>query len=229
MVASNGPQVVGEGHTSSNHDQAMLSLRMQVLEMGGLALAQLTGAVQALLADDTALAEAILDRELVINAYADRIDQAAMAVIALHQPVAGDLRTVRALMRATIDLERVGDEAKKLAYLARDIHAGRRATLSSSVRRALRVMGQVAATMLHDAVDALDNMELPAAQAVVLRDADLDAEFNRALRLLVSQSMEDPRSLAGVADAVLALKGLERIGDHAKNLAEQVGFVAGAK
>lgn len=215
----------GEGHTSSSYDQAMVGLRMQLLEMGGLALSQVVGAVRALLTVDPVLATDILDREPVVNAYADRVDRAAMAIIALHQPVAGDLRTVRALTRAAIDLERVGDEAKKLAYLARDIDGGSRVALSKGVRRPLRVMGQVAAAMLHDAVDALDQMSAEAAKSVLARDAELDTEFNDALRLLVTEGMEDLRSLAGIADAVLALKGIERIGDHAKNLAEQVGFI----
>jgi phosphate transport system protein len=217
----------GEGHTSRVYDQAMLGLRMQLLEMGGLVLSQVAGAVRALLTTDTTLARDILDREQAVNAYADRVDRAAMALIALHQPVAGDLRTVRALTRAAIDLERVGDEAKKLAYLARDIAAGSRVTLSNGVRRPLRVMGQAAASMLHDAVDALDRMSAESAQGVLARDAELDAEFNGALRLLVTEGMEDPRSLAGIADAVLALKAIERIGDHAKNVAEQVAFIAG--
>ena len=219
--------VVGEGHTSRVYDQAMLGLRMHLLEMGGLVLAQVTGAVRALLTADVLLAGDILDREQVVNAYAERVDRAAMALIALHQPVAGDLRTIRALTRAAIDLERVGDEAKKLAYLARDIASGSRVTLSNGVRRPLRVMGQVAAAMLHDAVDALDRMNAESAQSVLARDAELDAEFNGALRLLVTEGMEDARSLAGIADAVLALKGIERIGDHAKNVAEQVAFIAG--
>ena len=217
----------GGGHTSRVYDQAMLGLRMQLLEMGGLVLSQVAGAVRALLAADTTLACDILDREQAVNAYAERVDRAAMALIALHQPVAGDLRTVRALTRAAIDLERVGDEAKKLAYLARDIAAGSRVTLSNGVRRPLRVMGQAAASMLHDAVDALDRMSAESAQGVLVRDAELDAEFNGALRLLVTEGMEDPRSLAGIADAVLALKAIERIGDHAKNVAEQVAFIAG--
>ena len=217
----------GEGHTSRVYDQAMLGLRMQLLEMGGLALSQVAGAVRALLTGDTTLAGDILDREQAVNAYAERVDRAAMALIALHQPVAGDLRTIRALTRAAIDLERVGDEAKKLAYLSRDIALGHRVTLSNGVRRALRVMGQVATAMLHDAVDALDRMSAESAQAVLVRDADLDAEFNGALRLLVTEGMEDAHSLAGIADAVLALKAIERIGDHAKNVAEQVAFIAG--
>lgn len=217
----------GEGHTSRVYDQAMLGLRMQLLEMGGLALSQVAGAVRALLTGDTTLAGDILDREQAVNAYAERVDRAAMALIALHQPVAGDLRTIRALTRAAIDLERVGDEAKKLAYLSRDIASGHRVTLSNGVRRTLRVMGQVATAMLHDAVDALDRMSAESAQAVLVRDADLDAEFNGALRLLVTEGMEDAHSLAGIADAVLALKAIERIGDHAKNVAEQVAFIAG--
>jgi len=217
----------GEGHTSRVYDQAMLGLRMHLLEMGGLALSQVTGAVHALLTADATLAGDILDREQAVNAYAERVDGAAMAVIALHQPVAGDLRTVRSMTRAAIDLERVGDEAKKLAYLARDIASGYRVPLAQGVRRPLRVMGQVAAAMLRDAVDAIDQMSAEAAQAVLVRDAELDAEFNGALRLLVTQGMEDARSLAGIADAVLALKGIERIGDHAKNVAEQVAVIAG--
>ena len=217
----------GEGHTSRVYDQAMLGLRMHLLEMGGLVLSQVAGAVRALLTGDTTLAGDILDREQAVNAYAERVDRAAMALIALHQPVAGDLRTIRALTRAAIDLERVGDEAKKLAYLTRAIALGSHVSLSNGVRRPLRVMGQVAAAMLHDAVDALDRMSVESAQRVLARDAELDAEFNGALRLLVTEGMEDPRSLAGIADAVLALKGIERIGDHAKNVAEQVAVIAG--
>lgn len=225
IVPAGMPELPGEGHTARAHDQALGALRLQVLEMGGLVIQQVSAAVRALLEADAAAASQVLEREREVNAYDTRIDHAAMSVIALHQPVAGDLRTVRALTRSTIDLERAGDEAKKIAYFALDVSRGRRPAPPMEVRRSLRVMSQVAAGMLRDAVVALDRMDAAAAVSVRQRDSELDTEFDAGLRVLVTHVMGDSRGMASLADTVLALKGLERIGDHAKNIAEQVVFI----
>lgn len=215
----------GEGHIVRGYDVDLAGLRMKLLEMGGLVIDQVQRAVRSLAEADRALARTVLAREADVNGYDLRIEEDGISLIARRQPMASDLRAVISIARAVTDLERVGDEAKKIArYAAADGPAGEQpsaALLPADVRH----MARLAVSMLRDALDAFDRSDLPSAVEVSRRDAELNGEFHGALRRLVSVVMEDPRKLQATVAAVFVLKALERIGDHAKNIARHVMYL----
>ena len=156
-----------------------------------------------------------------------RIDREAFELIALHQLVAGDLRFVKAISRVIVELERVGDEAKKIARFALRVVDGEPQGPVAIMASSLRHMADSSSSMLRTAVRALDEADLALARSVTARDAELDVEFESALRQVFTLVMEGAPYLRATIDTVFALKGLERIGDHAKNIAEQVVFMLG--
>ena len=215
-----------EGHTAKAFDTALTELRLHVVSMGGLAIDQVSTAVRALLDGDAGLAQIVLARESQLNKFERDIDREAFRLIALHQPMAGDLRMAKAVTRITVELERVGDESKKIARFAVRLSTGDPPGPVRAVARYLLHMAELTAGMLREAVRAFDEADPALARAVASRDSELDAEFAAALRQLLTLVMEDQRVLGATIDTVFALKGLERIGDHAKNIAEQVVFVS---
>jgi phosphate transport system protein len=220
------PSDPAEGHIARVFDTALSELRLNVVAMGGLAIDQVATAVRALLDGDAELARVVLVRESKLNDLERTIDREAFRLIALHQPMAGDLRMAKAVSRITVELERVGDEAKKIAKFATRLAKGEPPGPVRAVARFLKHMAELTAGMLRDAVRALDEADLDLARGVTSKDSELDAEFAAALRQLLTLAMQDQRFLSATIDTVFALKGLERIGDHAKNIAEQVVFVA---
>ena len=215
-----------EGHTAKVFDTALAELRLHVVAMGGLAIDQVSTAVRALLDCDASLAQVVLSREPRINDFERDVDREAFRLIALHQPMASDLRMVKAVSRITVELERVGDESKKIARFAARLATGEPQGPVRAVARYLRHMAELTADMLREAVRALDESDPDLARGVAGRDSELDAEFAAALRQLLTLVMQDQRFFSATIDTVFALKGLERIGDHAKNIAEQVLFAA---
>jgi phosphate transport system protein len=193
--------------------------------MGGLVIDQVSSATRALLDGDSSLAQLVLSREEQVNELERFVDREAFRLIALHQPVAGDLRMAKAASRITVELERAGDEAKKIAKFAARLASGEPLGPVTAVARYLRHMADLTAGMLREAVRALDESNADMAREVSARDAELDSEFDAALRQVLTLVMQDSRYLGATIDTVFALKGLERIGDHAKNIAEQVVFV----
>lgn len=214
-----------EGHTARVFDVALSELRLHVVMMGGLAIDQVSAAVRALLEGDASLAQTVLSRESRLNEFERNVDRDAFELIALHQPVASDLRMAKAVSRITVELERVGDEAKKIAKFAGRLAMGAPTGPVRAVARYLRNMAELTTGMLREAVRALDETDAELARGVAGRDTELDAEFSAALRQLLTLAMQDQRFFSATIDTVFALKGLERIGDHAKNIAEQVLFV----
>jgi phosphate transport system protein len=214
-----------EHHTSKTVDQALAELRMHAVEMGGLVIDQVGSAVRALLERDLAVAERVLAREPLVNEYESRLDRDSLTFIALHQPVASDLRVARAVSRAGLEMERVGDESKKIARFAAKAGAVAAHDPVVAVARYLRHMATLSSSMLRNAVRALDEANPALAREVLERDKELDEEFATALRQVMSFVMEDQQFLRATVDTVFALKGLERIGDHAKNIAEQVLYM----
>jgi phosphate transport system protein len=214
-----------EGHTSKTVDQSLTELRTHAVEMGGLVIDQVSAAVRALLERDLRLAELVLSREPLINDYESRLDRDSLTFIALQQPVANDLRTARAIARAGLELERVGDESKKIARFAGKAGCATAHDPVTAVSRSLRHMATLSSALLRKAVRALDEADPALAREVLDQDKDLDAEFAGALRLVMSFVMEDQQFMRATIDTVFALKGLERIGDHAKNIAEQVLYM----
>jgi phosphate transport system protein len=214
-----------EGHTSKTVDQALHELRTHAVEMGGLVIDQVSSAAKALLERDMRLAELVLSREPLINDYELRLDRDSLTFIALQQPVANDLRSARAIARAGLELERVGDESKKIARFASKLGGMAPHDPVMAVARSLRHMATLSSSLLRKAVRALDEADPVLAREVLDQDKELDAEFATALRLVMSFVMQDQQFLRATIDTVFALKGLERIGDHAKNIAEQVLYM----
>jgi phosphate transport system protein len=216
-----------DGHTVRQFDAALGSLRLALLEMGGLVLRQVEAAVAALLEGDDAAARAVIARDVEVDRYDARVTDETVRLLAQRSPVAGDLRVVMAVGRAVRDLERIGDAAKKIAIYAIEIHsAGPDAPLAQFYRD-VRQMSRLALALLRDALRAFDDLDAGAAAAMRRRDDSIDEEFRGALRHLVTIVMEDQRHLAHTINTVFVIKALERIGDHAVNLADGVLYLAG--
>ena len=215
----------GEGHTVKAWDGALTGLRERAHEMGRLVASQVETAVRALLDPDREAAELVLRRELQINAWQTEIEAESFRLLARQAPVASDLRTVLAISRAVTDLERAGDESKKIARFALASAGHGAARPSRVMHRPLRHMAELASESMRVAVEALDRGDASVAHDVARLDREIDQEFDSALRQLMTVAMERTRLLKPVFDTVFALKSLERIGDHAKNVAEHVVFL----
>jgi phosphate transport system protein len=214
-----------EGHASKALEQGLSRLRLEMLAMGGLVIDQVANASDAFVNWDRAKAELVLAREPQVNGYDIVIDEHSERLLAWHQPLAVDLRLVRAITRAAIDLERAGDEARKVARIALRVQEADARTAAAVVAQPVRQMADLGLAMLRDAVVALDTMNAELADHVRRRDKEIDAEFEAAVRRLTTLMLESADAMPAVLDIVLALKAFERIGDHAKNVAEQVVFI----
>ncbi len=210
-----------EGHTSRAFDGALAALHVRVIEMGGLVLEQVREAAQAYTEWDSSSAQRVVERERLVNQYDQSIDAEQFTLIARRQPVANDLRAIIAMSKAVGELERVGDEAKKIARTV----LGRGARPGPGTTRDARHLGRLAVNLLRLSLDALDRLDLSLAAEVITRDRELDAEYAAGLRRLLTRAMEDPRNFDVALEAAFVLKSLERIGDHARNLARHVQWV----
>jgi phosphate transport system protein len=211
-----------EGHIVRTFDGDILNLRMQVLQMGGLAIDQVQRAVQALTRGDDDGARDVISRNAQVVAYARAIEDDIVGLIARRQPVASDLRAVLTVGRVATDLERVGNAARKICKLALELDRGREGAPLQRFYSDVRKMSRLALAMLRDALDCFDRVDLEGALKVVHRDAEVDSEFQLALRELVTYVMEDQRHLGSTIQTVFVLKALERVGDHARNIAAVV-------
>lgn len=214
-----------EGHASKSLEQGLSRLRLEMLAMGGLVIDQVAGASEAFITGNRERAKQVLDREPQVNGYDVIIDEHSERLLAWHQPLAVDLRLVRAITRAAIDLERAGDEARKIARIALQIQVPEARGAAAVVAQPVRQMAEIGLAMLRDAVVALDTMNADLADQVRRRDQEIDSEFEAAVRRLTTLMLESADAMPPVLDIVLALKALERIGDHAQNVAEQVVFI----
>jgi phosphate transport system protein len=216
-----------EGHTVRSFDGDLSSLHIQAVAMGALVIEQVQLAVNAYSNWDRATATLVLERERKINLYDAEIEEAALQVIARRQPVAQDLRAVFAIDKVVTELERAADEAKKLALAVladSDSHGFRPGPATA---RETRLLGRLAALMIRTALEAFDRLD-PAAAAVVLQqDQEMDSEYAAALRRLLTRAMEDVRQLHSAIEAAFVMRSLERIGDHARNIARHIGFIGG--
>ena len=215
-------------HTYKQFDAEMETIRSGVLSMGGIVEQQLTRAMEALeKEEDARRIDAVGTDEAAINQLQVTIDQQCAQIIARRQPTAVDLRMVLTVTKIVNDLERIGDKVKKIAYKAGEARASERL---ARVRHydAAKALDH-AMTMLRLALDAFARLDVHAAAEVIDRDADIDAAFASILRQLVSYMMEDPRTITPALEIVFIAKSIERIGDHAKNIAEAVVQVVKGK
>jgi len=188
--------------------------------MGGLAVDQMRIATRAYMTWDRSLAATVVERESAVNAYDDALDEEQLALLARRQPVASDLRFVLAFSRAVAELERVGDEAKKIAKVVLE-DDGPTDPLSM---RDIGDLGQRAETLLRQSLQALDALDAVSAGAVIVADKELDARYSRAMERLLTRPAADRLSFRRAVHAAFIMKSLERVGDHARNLARLIQF-----
>ncbi len=213
-----------EGHISKAFDGALATLHIRVVEMGGLVLDQVREAAAAYTDWQVSPAEYVMEREREVNEYNARLNEEQLTLIARRQPVAGDLRAIVAMSKVVAELERAGDEAKKIARTV--IAQGSRP--GPATTRDVRQLAHLAVSLLRSSLEAFDRLDPALALDVIARDKELDAEYEAGLRRLMTRAMEDPRQVSVALEAAFALKSLERIGDHARNLARQVQNIAAA-
>lgn len=209
-------------HIVKAYDKELETLGRKIAEMGGIAEKMLSDAMDALIEFDTGLAQATVDSDPRLDQLQRDIEEHAVLTIARRQPMAVDLREIIGTIRIASDLERVGDLAKNIAKRAIKIHSERhipRATIG------LRSMHDSAAMLLKDALDAYALRDAERARAVWTRDVELDALEDSVFRDLLTFMMEDPRNISFCAHLLFVSKNIERIGDHATNIAETVVYV----
>ena len=212
-------------HLSTQFDAELSGISTRVLEMGGLVEAQVAQAVQALSDFSAESADEILTREGRVNTMEVEIDKDLSTIIARRQPTARDLRLLIAISKSIANLERVGDEAARIARTVQRLVAG---GVSSRLRLPmgdLAFEAELAIKQLRKALDAFARLDVERALDVLKHDDEIDKEFDGLLRKLITYMMEDPRTISSSIDLVFVAKAIERVGDHAKNLAEVVIYV----
>ncbi len=212
-------------HFFRQYDIELESMRSNILRMGGLAESQLKTALDAFESANVELADGVIAADRRVNEFQIELDQMVNHVIARRQPTASDLRLIMGVAKTITDLERIGDEATKVARAAKwlkDKSDGFRLNRMPDLRQA----GDIAARMLHRSLDAFARLDAQAAAAIIRDDVGIDDRFRATLRQLITYMMEDPRSISAAIDVIWVAKAIERIGDHAKNIAEHVIFIA---
>ncbi len=213
-------------HISRQFNEELETIRNQVLTMGGLVEQQIANAVTALIEGDTQLAESVISNDYKINKHEVSIDEECTQILARRQPTASDLRLILAVIKTITDLERIGDEAEKVALMG--LHL---ANLERPKNHYLEIndLGDRVRESLHDALDAFARMDTEAAIRITREDENVDHEYEGIMRQMVTFMMEDPRSIRRSLDIIWAARALERIGDHAKNICEYIIFLVKGK
>ena len=220
------PKMSFENHIMTQFDEELEEIRTQLMEMGGKVEQQLKNAIQAVIKADSSLAEEVIREERLVDEMEVDIDEACILIIARRQPAASDLRFVMMVTKAINDLERIGDEARKIANHA--VILSEQHGLSQGYKE-VRHLGDSVSGMLANALDAFARFDVEAAMKTLEEDAQVDLDYKSALRELVTYMMEDPRRISRAINILWVVRSLERIGDHAKNLCEQIVYVVKGK
>jgi phosphate transport system protein len=214
---------MNDKHLSSQFDSELTAISARVMEMGGLVESQIRTAVYALAQFSAEAAGQVMDAEARVNAMEVEIDHDLSSIIARRQPTARDLRLLIAISKATANLERAGDEAEKIARMVRAIvQSGMARALPASE---LRLVADLASALLRKSLDAFARLDAGMALSILKEDYAIDREFDGFVRKLVTYMMEDPRTISTSLDLLFVAKAIERIGDHAKNIAEFTIYV----
>ncbi len=214
-------------HSSKQYDLDLEAIRSKVLLMGGLVERQFHEAMTCFRTGDVAAAEKVIGDDEHVNRLEVSLDETCSHLIVRRQPTANDLRTVMATIKVITDLERIGDEATKIARAAKSIQE--RGPGGLNHYETVRIIANSARGMLHDALDAFARLDENHAMRLIAQDALIDHEFRSIMRNLITFMMEDPRTISVALDTLWVAKAIERIGDHAKNIAEYVVFVVEGK
>ncbi|TVP59991.1 MAG: phosphate transport system regulatory protein PhoU [Halomonadaceae bacterium] len=210
-------------HISHKFNEELSELKNHLMVMGGMVEKQVEDAIEALMEGDTEKAMEVRRQDKEVDKLELVIDDEAVHVIAMRQPAASDLRLVMSVVKMVADLERIGDEAKKIAKLTVEMGSDSRSNRRSFVE--VRNISVHVRTMIRDALDAFSRFDTDQALAVMREDDAVDDEYKSATRALVTHMMEDARSITSCLNQMWVLRALERVGDHAENLAEHVVFM----
>lgn len=214
-------------HISKQFDLELETIRTRVLQMGGLVEAQIVGAIDGLMSSDIAKLDKVIAEDALVNTMEVSLDEECQHIIARRQPAASDLRMVITVIKTITDLERIGDEAQKVARMGKTILLADRVHMPRF--REIQKMAEVALAMLRRALDAFARLDVAGALDVARQDRKLDEEFDANFRQLVTFMMEDPRAISMSIDTIFMCKAIERIGDHAKNISEYVVYLVKGK
>ena len=210
-------------HLSTQFDSELNHVSSLVMEMGGLVESQIRQAIYALSQFSEEVANQVIEGEARVNAMEVEIDRELTSIIGRRQPTARDLRLLMAISKTTANLERVGDEAEKMARMVKSIiKDGTPRTLPASE---LRLATEMASGLLRKALDAFARLDTATAVTILKEDNLIDQEFDGFVRKLITYMMEDPRTISASLDLLFVAKAIERVGDHAKNIAELIIYI----
>jgi phosphate transport system protein len=214
-------------HISHQFNAEMQNLRNHVMTMGGLVEQQILAATEALQLLDAAAGEKVIRNDHKVNAMEVSIDEECTRILARRQPAASDLRMVVAVIKTITDLERIGDEAEKIALMA--VHMSEKDSSYHPRYAGVQHLSKHVSSMVHEALDAFARLDVDASLKVLRADEIVDAEYQAFMRQMITYMMEDPRTISEILDMVWAARALERIGDHAKNICEYVIYLVKGK
>ena len=208
-------------HIARSYDQELDRLDKLLSQMGGMAEAQLSDAINALMKRDSAMAETVIASDLRVDALNREVDEFVVRMLALRQPMAKDLRAIVAALRISADLERIADYAKNVAKRTLALNQVPAVRLAASIPR----MGRVVQQIIKEVLDAYVERDADKAHAAWSRDEEVDGMYNSLFRELLTYMMEDPRNITPCTHILFIAKNIERMGDHATNIAETIYFV----
>jgi len=209
-------------HTFSKFDKELENLRAQVMEMGGIVEEQIKDAITCLKDADSKLINKIIERDEDVNDLQTSIDENCELVLVKRTPVAADLRFVLTVQKITTDLERIGDEAAKIARAAKRIFENDR--MSKPRLTDINAMQKLVSEMLHTALDSFTRMDPDAILSIIKDDQSVDEIYQACMRHQLTVMMEDPRKISASIEVIYVAKAVERIGDHAENISEHVVY-----
>jgi phosphate transport system protein len=215
-------------HSSKQYDLDLEAIRSKVLRMGGIVQDQLNDALTSFKNGDLILADFAIKADHNVNQLEVALDEACSHLIVKRQPAANDLRNVTATLKVITDLERIGDEASKIARLSKNLHQ-REAACVLAHYDPLRVMATNATAMLHDCLDVYARFDDKQALRIITQDETVNYEYRAAMRTIITYMMENPRAISSALDVLWVAKAIERIGDHAKSISEHVIFIVEGK
>lgn len=216
-----------EQHTSKQYDAELEAVRAKVLEMGGLVEQQILNAFTALKEADLALAKDVVNTDAKVNALEVQIDEDCSHIIARRQPAASDLRMVMMMVKTITDLERIGDEATKIARTAKRIYQEDR--MYKPRFNEINAMVKIVHEMLRMSLDSFARLDVSQTVEVAMQDEQVDEQFQASIRQLITFMLEDPRTISMSLEVLFVAKAVERIGDHAKNISEYVVYMVKGK
>ena len=214
-------------HTSKQYDVELESVRAKVLEMGGLVEQQIVNALEALTSADVKLAKDVMERDTRVNALEVQVDEDCSHIIARRQPAARDLRMIMMMVKTITDLERIGDEATKIARTAQRIYEQDR--MYKPRFNEIKSMVGIVREMLRTSLDSFARLDVSQTVEVAKQDEQVDEQFRAAMRQLITFMLEDPRTISMSLEVLFVAKAVERIGDHAKNISEYVVYMVKGK